>query len=262
MAGGRETVPDSVDSVAHDVRNMMAALDLYCDLLEEPGVLDTGFRHYAGELRMVAGACHDLAGRLAELPAGSGRREEAEAAPEFRGGMGRRRGMTGLLVENLAEELLANKNLLSALAGPGITVGMHFDGGAQGIALTPEDLTRVLINLVKNASEAMPGGGHIQIGLEEHDERLLLTVADSGPGVEEEAMEAVFAPGYSTRVDLDREDSSWPVRHQGLGLAIVRSLVTAAGGCVWVQNRGPAADGADAAGQHGAVFTMEFPARE
>ena len=258
---GRQRAADSLGSVAHDVRNMMAALDLYCDLLEEPGVLDGRFRHYAGELRLVAGACRNLAGRLAELHPESGK--AVAAAPEFRGGMAGRRMAAERQVENLAEELLANKNLLSALAGPGITVGMHFDGGARAIALAGEDLTRVLINLVKNAAEAMPSGGHIQIGLEEREESLVLSVEDCGTGLEEAALEAVFSPGYSTRVDLDPEDSSWPVRHQGLGLAIVRSLVAAAGGSVWAQNRGAGGGaGSDGSGLHGAVFTMEFPARE
>ena len=41
------------------------------------------------------------------------------------------------------------------------------EGGARPVRLTGEDLTRVLVNLVKNAAEAMPGGGRIQIGLRE-----------------------------------------------------------------------------------------------
>ena len=68
-------------------------------------------------------------------------------------------------VSNLAAELLANRNLLSALAGPGIALTVDAEGGAQGVRLAAEDLTRVLVNLVKNAAEAMPGGGRIQICL-------------------------------------------------------------------------------------------------
>ncbi len=70
-------------------------------------------------------------------------------------------------VANLAAELLANRNLLSALAGPAIALTVDADGGARPVRLTGEDLTRILVNLVKNASEAMPGGGRIHIGLRE-----------------------------------------------------------------------------------------------
>ena len=70
-------------------------------------------------------------------------------------------------VANLAAELLANRNLLSALAGPAIALTVDADGGARPVRLTGEDLTRVLVNLVKNAAEAMPGGGRIHIGLRE-----------------------------------------------------------------------------------------------
>ncbi len=66
--------------------------------------------------------------------------------------------LPALPISNLAAELLANRNLLSALAGPAIALTVDTDGGAQPVRLTGEDLTRVLVNLVKNAAEAMPGG--------------------------------------------------------------------------------------------------------
>jgi signal transduction histidine kinase len=291
--GLRLSAPDSLSTLTHDVRNMMAALDLYCDLLEEPGVLEPTFLHYASELRLVSGACRNLMQRLGSMealtspapaagatPAGKDGWIMGEATPagvEFLARRNRNRMMAAAEpVRDLAEELLANKNLLSALAGPGITLGMHFDGGARPIALAGEDLTRIMVNLVKNASEAMPSGGHIQIGLEERAETMLLTVSDSGCGLSEDSLEAVFSPGYSTRVGLEPEESAWPARHQGLGLAIVRSLVTAAAGSVWASNlaASPAANTARetrsgirlaATGQPeeviGAVFTMEFPLR-
>ena len=66
---------------------------------------------------------------------------------------------------NLAAELLANRNLLSAWRVPSIALTVTAEGGAQPVRLTGEDLTRILVNLVKNAAEAMPGGGRIAIGL-------------------------------------------------------------------------------------------------
>jgi signal transduction histidine kinase len=262
--------PEGLAMVSHDVRNMLAALDLYCDLLEEPGVLGRGFGHYAGELRLVAASSRTLVEKLRtlEMPERGGEKGLASRAGSFGEGVetrpgrmaaplggsavaadglgteaGLQAGAGGLAggakrgaaqtVKNLAEELLVAKNLLAALAGPGTTLGMHFYGGARPVGILGEDLTRVLVNLVKNSSEAMPTGGHIQIGVREEDGRVRISVSDTGCGIPEQALEAIFAPGYSTRVGLDADESMWPAQHHGLGLAIVRSLVTAAGGSVW-----------------------------
>jgi hypothetical protein len=66
---------ETLAEVAHDARNMVAALGLYCDLLEEPGVLAAQFLHYGGELRLVASASHRLVEKLVALdtrqPSGS-----------------------------------------------------------------------------------------------------------------------------------------------------------------------------------------------
>ena len=60
---------ESVAEVAHDARNMVTALGLYCDLLEEPGVLATPFTHYGSELRLVAAASRRLVEKLVALDA-------------------------------------------------------------------------------------------------------------------------------------------------------------------------------------------------
>ncbi len=70
-------------------------------------------------------------------------------------------------IDNLAEELMANRNLLAALAGPSIAVTVDAEEGVQPVRLTGEDLTRVLVNLVKNSAEAMPAGGWIHLRLNE-----------------------------------------------------------------------------------------------
>ena len=69
-------------------------------------------------------------------------------------------------IVNLAAGVLANRNLLAALAGPD-PFTVDAEGGALPVRLTGEDLTRILVNLVKNAAEAMPEGGRIQLGLRE-----------------------------------------------------------------------------------------------
>src|SRR5579864_5445173 len=63
---------ESVAEVAHDARNMVTALGLYCDLLEEPGVLANPFAHYGSELRLVAAASRRLVEKLVALEGHAG----------------------------------------------------------------------------------------------------------------------------------------------------------------------------------------------
>lgn len=165
--------------------------------------------------------------------------------------------LSGALIGDLALELESNRNLLGALAGPGIELSLNITGGALPVRLSSEDLTRILVNLMKNAVEAMPGGGRLQLSLREtpagpgENPRVLLTIEDNGPGIVPELLEQVFEPGYSTRSKPVPGQRSWTGDHLGLGLSITRSIVEAAGGRIHAASRDPA----------GACFQMELPVR-
>ena len=58
---------ETLAEVAHDARNMVTALGLYCEFLEEPGVLATPFLHYGQELRLVAAASRRLVEKIVAL---------------------------------------------------------------------------------------------------------------------------------------------------------------------------------------------------
>jgi signal transduction histidine kinase len=278
---------ESLAAVAHDARNMVTALGLYCDLLEEPGVLTPSFHHYANELRLVATASRRLVEKLLALdlrlgpiadlsgPAGAGRAATAKEAGRQEDGRGWELMPAGL-IDNLAGEVLASRNLLAALAGPSIALTVDAEGGAQPVWLTGEDLTRILVNLVKNATEAMPGGGRIQLGLRERSattgsssegwkagaptdgslsagwktgtaRSLTLTVEDNGPGIRGDALNKIFESGYTTSAT----EGGLTASHRGLGLAITRSIVEAAGGHIHAFKREPA----------GARFEIDLPIR-
>jgi two-component system sensor histidine kinase ChvG len=134
----------------------------------------------------------------------------------------------------MAGEISATKNLLATVAGTSITLKMDIQGAEQPARIAVEDLTRVLVNLVKNAVEAMSSvaGGCIRIALHERQGKdgqwLVLAVEDNGPGIPEEALEQVFESGYTTRAQQGR----WSATHRGLGLAISRAVVEAAGGTI------------------------------
>ncbi len=136
---------------------------------------------------------------------------------------------------------------------------MDADGGARPVRLTGEDLTRVLVNLVKNAAEAMPSGGRIHIGL-------LRAAGRAGrrglSGAHRRGQRAGHSRGGSgddlhlrlhhARQERSRASGDWPLSHRGLGLAIARSIVEGAGGRITARNRE----------QGGARFEIELPVRE
>jgi signal transduction histidine kinase len=261
LRGGGESLAE----VAHDTRNMVTALGLYCDLLEEPGVLSAPYTHYGNELRLVAAASRRLVEKLVALdtkapaqqgvaghsPMGNAQRSAGVSRPGIglAGDAAIGRGVAEdesparrwemlppVAVANLAAELLANRDLLSAIAGPQIGLTMETTAGARPVRLTGEDLTRVLVNVVKNAAETMPHGGRIHLRLSERPAQggttscLFLTIEDNGPGIPAGMREAIFTSGYTTRDKIEVAEGGWPLNHRGLGLAITRSIVEAAGG--------------------------------
>lgn len=262
---------EGLAEVAHDARNMVSALGLYCDLLEEPGVLAEPFRHYGGELRLVAAASRQLMDKLAALdsqwsPLGQlpppGQRslfgEEPERLSRPEPGAGAKPGfdlLPSLPIADLGAELLLSRNLLSALAGPRVSVTLDLEGEPAPVWLTGEDLTRMLVNLVRNSAEAMTAGGNIRIALgweAKEGRTVTLTVEDNGPGLPPEALERIFESGFSGHSRPAGGAGGWTGTHRGLGLAITRSIVEGAGGSIRAANRS----------EGGARFEIALPLRK
>ena len=136
------------------------------------------------------------------------------------------------------------------------------DDDLPDVCVDAEQLTRALSNLVSNALRYTPAGGMITLGARtegrglrtespEHRAELpspqpsvLITVADTGPGIAEEHLPSIFERFY--RADASRQQATGG---SGLGLAIVRSIVEAHGGRVGVTS---------ALGQ-GTTFTIALP---
>jgi signal transduction histidine kinase len=238
VAGGDAAV---LRGILHDARNVVTALRLSSDLLSEPDVLAEPHRRLAAEIRSSADGTERLVRRLAEFAREMRRRERVEVeAP----------------VTDLPEAVRHLSGLLSALAGPLVAIEVACLPCRGMLSLSEENLTRILVHLVRNAADAMPGGGHIRITVQRGDgssffwtlhqndvasgtadlwddaepaRTAVLTVEDDGPGIPQESMERIFEPGFSTR----RDGRPWPEsQHHGLGLSLVQELVEEAGGRV------------------------------
>jgi len=108
------------------------------------------------------------------------------------------------------------------------------------IAADPDLLARALGNLVRNALEAMPRGGTLNVRTAARDGTVSIEVEDDGPGITEEQRTRLFVPYFTTKKG-----------GTGLGLAIVQGIVSDHGGRVEVES----APGA------GTTFTLILPAR-
>ncbi len=107
-------------------------------------------------------------------------------------------------------------------------------GGELKVLAQAEGLFRVVSNVVRNSLRYAGAHGPITISAKVEGEHVLLSVADQGPGLPEEALDRVFTPFY--RLDDSRSRESGGV---GLGLAMVKSLVESSGGSVSCRNLSP-----------------------
>jgi two-component system phosphate regulon sensor histidine kinase PhoR len=92
-------------------------------------------------------------------------------------------------------------------------------------------LRQVLQNLLDNAVQYTPPGGHIRVTAEVKDQRAIVTVADTGIGIPQSDQERIFERFY--RVDAARSREAGGT---GLGLAIAKHIVEAHGGRLWVES--------------------------
>ncbi|MGH7230418.1 MAG: ATP-binding protein, partial [Nitrospiraceae bacterium] len=108
----------------------------------------------------------------------------------------------------------------------------------------PDKFHRVLLNLLSNAFTFTPAGGAVRCTLRADGDRILVEVADSGPGIPSNQREAVFERFHQLEGAADRRFGG-----TGLGLAIARDFVTLLRGTITI---GDALEG-------GALFTVALP---
>ena len=117
------------------------------------------------------------------------------------------------------------------------------------LAVWPEQIEAVLVNLLDNAVKYTPAGGQVSLSAEVHGQRCLIQVADSGPGIPAEDLPHVFERFYRVDKARSRSDAQPGGSGAGLGLAIVKALLEQNGGQITVASQ---------PGQ-GTTFTVELP---
>jgi two-component system, cell cycle sensor histidine kinase and response regulator CckA len=145
--------------------------------------------------------------------------------------------------------------MLRRLIGEDVELLVELDSGLPPVSADRAQIEQVLLNLALNARDAMPAGGRLRIETAGIDlaepprEGLptgpyaVLTVSDSGVGMEPETQTRIFEPFFTTKPEGEGT---------GLGLATVYGIVGQSGGAVAVTS----------APGHGATFQIFFPATE
>jgi signal transduction histidine kinase len=138
-----------------------------------------------------------------------------------------------------AGELVAALMALYPAPPPGVRLEREVAEDLPAVRVDRDQMLQVLLNLVRNATEAMPRGGALRLCVRHLGGEVLLSVSDTGPGIAPEDLPRVFEPYFTTKAG-----------GTGLGLAIAERIVSEHGGRVEVESH---------PGQ-GATFTVRLPA--
>lgn len=148
------------------------------------------------------------------------------------------------LDSELVKEEEERFDLLVMLANLGQYLGEDAKGkGIDFITDLPEDpihihglearLAQVFVNLITNAISFCEDGDAIRVWARRKENRVLVVVEDTGPGIPDQALSKIFKRFYSQRPDEHFGNNS------GLGLAISKQIIEAHGGVVWAENIRP-----------------------
>lgn len=208
LESAQERQQERIGKLVHEANNPLGIIKNYLEILaaELKGdrVTQLRFSILKEEIERVAG----ILLRLRDLPTA-----EEEPAGEL--------DLNGLIRDLLS---IFRVSLFSACA---IQDELNLDESMPLLSTNRNSLKQILTNLIKNAAEAMPEGGSVFIGtrgqVNVNGELFVeLTVADNGPGMPDHVIKDLFKPVASTKGR----------GHSGLGLTIVKQLVTDLGGTI------------------------------
>jgi signal transduction histidine kinase len=262
LASPRAPSLANTTGLAHDAGNLLAALGLYCDLLNVAGVLRPEHQHYGAELRLISDRSSSLIQRLLAAPvtaapiaitpdpAQPGSADPLPLPPTL---LRRRNARASDIVPptpNHAAMLRSLAPVLERIAAGAATVTVTCPDSLPALDFPSEIIERITVNLVRNAAEAirlqqasappstLPPCGEIQVSLAEVAGRVQLSVEDNGPG-----MPPAIAAAYLQPSPLPLGAS------RGLGHRIVHELAASSEGQLSIRVR-PG---------RGTIFCLKWP---
>ncbi|MBI1369503.1 MAG: hypothetical protein GC162_12725 [Planctomycetes bacterium] len=205
--------------IAHEVRNPLASIQLYARMLSDDLTDRVPQRDLAERIASAVRGLDRIVGDVLTYA----RQLRLSTAPVE-------------VAELFGRAIDAVRPMIDAA---NIRIVTHIDPADLSLECDAEQMHQALVNLVRNAAEATPGSGVIRLAAKREGVSMVLTIADTGPGIDAEDVDRIFNPFFTTRAT-----------GTGLGLPIVHRIVDAHGGSIAVHN-----DPED----QGAVFTLTFP---
>jgi two-component system, cell cycle sensor histidine kinase and response regulator CckA len=215
-----EAIGRLVGGVAHDFNNLLTGMVLCSELILAGLEENHRLRRFAEEIRKAG---EQGAGLIQQLMA-----------------VARQRAVEPCLL--CLNDVVSNvSNLLSRLIGENIELVTELANDLGVVRMDPAQVQQIILNLVLNARDAMPDGGRITLntrncdgprpGRNGHNELcdswVVLTVSDTGCGMDAATRARVFEPFFTTKK---------PGQGNGLGLATVYRIVTHEGGTIEVES--------------------------
>ncbi len=217
---------DLIAAASHDLRTPISSIGLMIDAIADDLVDDVTTRRYYEQIRKQLRSMTALTDDLIVIG-----RLKSDHLPSRQ-------------ILDVSELISDALDTMAPLAGQhGVKLRAEVSPRLKPISADPEQLLRVLLNLITNAIRHSPPGETVLVAAAEGGDVVRLEVSDSGPGVSPGEREEVFKPftcgtGHGTRPGT-----------AGLGLAITRAIIEQHGGRIWI---GPSL--------RGARFCMEIPA--
>ena len=211
-----EAIGRLVGAVAHDFNNLLTGIMLYCDLMSAETEPDSRVYRHASEVHLAAEHGAALVQQLLTIT---------------------RKHVVDLIPICLNDTVTSMQNLLNRLIGEQIQLVFDLDPSLPQVLMDPTHAQQVVLNLVLNSRDAMPGGGRVVIGTRtceqptrtEGQTRQLvsLAVTDDGCGMDAETKTRLFEPFFTTKE---------AGKGNGLGLATVYRIVHDGGGSISVDS--------------------------
>jgi PAS domain S-box-containing protein len=229
-----ESIGQLAGGIAHDFNNILTAINGYSELTLRKLDADSPLRINIEEIKKASERSTKL---INQLLAFSRKQIMQPSLLEL--------DQVVADIEKMLRPIIPNNVVLQTEASPDLGL----------VRADPVQMEQVLMNLVVNARDAMPGGGTISVKLDnvyldkEFGERrvlankglyVLLEVKDTGTGMDEATLQRIFEPFFTTK---DRGKGT------GLGLATVYGIVKQSGGYIW----------ADSELGHGSTFHVYLP---
>jgi signal transduction histidine kinase len=213
-------------SISHNLKNPLGSIKTILQVQMENPVVPESIR---GETKMVLEEIGRLSSKLNQLLQFS--------RPALRG------GAIALACDARAVAEEVGGVLRHEADRRGVALKLEVQEAKSHVAASSEALGEILSNLLVNALEASPRGGHVKVSGHGNDNGFLFAVEDEGPGVPESARERILQPFFTTKT-----------QGTGLGLAIVARRVAEFGGKLDWQS--PVKDG------KGTRFEVTLPLKE